>query len=252
MTEISASAPLTGFTSNYQVYSSFEVDLSKAALVIIDMENSFCDPESDVMSSIRAIGQLEGEKTDAEWWTGRMRRLVIPNNQRLVSVCREAGVRIVYALMGHWSEDGADLPAHMRDKLKAFQSRLGREVHGYQFGRPDTEVIQELAPRRGDVVLRKVTSSAFASTGIDVILRNMGIEYLFITGQNTDGCVLYTSIDARDRGYRLTLVSDACITLDRVKHEAILALYRANWGRVCTTDEVIHEIRAKSLCRTSE
>ncbi len=236
----------TDFTANYQVYSAFDVDLAKAALVIIDMQNSFCDPESDVMSSAWAIAQLEGEKPEVEWWTKRMRHTVIPNNQRLISVCREAGLRIVYVVMGYWSEDGAEFPAHMRDKLRTFRARLGKDVHGYQFGRPDTEVIQALVPRRGEVVLQKVTSSAFASTGIDVILRNMGIEYLLVTGQNTDGCVLYTSIDARDRGYRLTLVSDACITLDRVKHEMILSLYKANWGRVCTTEEVIREIREES------
>lgn len=239
--------PATGFVANYQGYSAFDVDLAKAALVIIDMQNSFCDPESDVMSSVWAVARLDGEEPGVEWWTKRMRDTIIPNNQRLISVCRETGLRIVYAVMGYWSEDGSEFPAHMRDKLRAFSTRLEKDIHGYQFGRPDTDVIQALAPRRDEVVLQKVTSSAFTSTGIDVILRNMGIEYLFITGQNTDGCVLYTSIDARDRGYRLTLVSDACITLDRVKHEMILSLYDANWGRVCTTEEVIREIREKSI-----
>jgi nicotinamidase-related amidase len=237
----------TDFAANYQAYSTFDVDLAKAALVIIDMQNSFCDPESDVMSSAWAVARLEGEKPDVEWWTKRMRDTVIPNNQRLVSVCREAGLRTVYAVMGYWSEDGSEFSAHMRDRLRVFKTTLGKDVRGYQFGRRGTEVIQALAPRRDEVVLKKVTSSAFTSTGIDVILRNMGIEYLFITGQNTDGCVLYTSIDARDRGYRLTLVSDACVTLDKVKHEMILSLFEANWGRVCTTEEVIREIREKSL-----
>ena len=237
----------TDFTANYQVYSAFDVDLAKAALVVIDMQNSFCDPESDVMSSVWSIARLEGERPDVEWWTNHMRDTVIPNNQRLISVCREAGLRIVYAVMGYWSEDGSEFPAHMRDKLMAFRAKSAKDVRGYQFGRPGTQVIRALAPRQNEVVLQKVTSSAFSSTGIDVILRNMGIEYLFITGQNTDGCVLYTSLDARDRGYRLTLVSDACITLDKVKHEMILSLYKANWGRVCTTQEAIREIQGKSI-----
>jgi nicotinamidase-related amidase len=100
-------------------------------------------------------------------------------------------------------------------------------------------IVEPLAPKPGELVLNKVTSSAFLSTGLDQILRNMAITDLVVTGLLTNGCVEATAIGAADRGFRVTLVEDACGTFSLEAHEASLRNFARMRGLVADTEQMV-------------
>jgi len=80
---------------------------------------------------------------------------------------------------------------------------------------------------------------AFASTGIDHLLRSLECEHLFVTGVSTNMCVETTAREAADRGYAVTLVDDACAATHEDLHEGALRNFSRFFGKVRSTDEVI-------------
>ena len=84
---------------------------------------------------------------------------------------------------------------------------------------------------------------AFASTGIDSLLRGMGVDHLAITGISTNMCVESTAREAADRGYRVTLVEDACATTHRDLHDATMRNFSRLFGRVRITADVLAEVK---------
>ncbi|MGQ0568569.1 MAG: cysteine hydrolase family protein [Armatimonadota bacterium] len=109
-------------------------------------------------------------------------------------------------------------------------------------GTDDHAIIPPLAPRSDEIVLNKVTRSAFSSTGIDQILRNLGVEGLVMTGVATNACVGMTASDAADRGYKVVVVEDATAAPSPILHEAALLNFAYLFGHVKTTDEVLSEM----------
>ena len=82
-------------------------------------------------------------------------------------------------------------------------------------GSPEAEFMPEVAPRPDEIVLNKPGSGAFTGTGLDELLRNLGIEHVILAGLSYDGAVESTIRSAGDRGYGVVLVPDACATFDR-------------------------------------
>src|SRR5262249_8952375 len=72
------------------------------------------------------------------------------------------------------------------------------------------QVIEAIAPKGDEIVLPKTSSSAFTSTILDYLLRNIGIEDVFVAGFTTDQCIDHAVKDGADRGYYMTCVHDAC------------------------------------------
>jgi biuret amidohydrolase len=216
-----------------------EMEPSKTALIIVDMQNAFCDPESGYR---QAIAKAFGQSLDA--WGERMRSGVVPNTARTLAAFRKHNMCVVHIMTGAWREDRSDLPRHFKD----FLDRLEHYNQlNYIFGTRELEIVDELTPRKGELVLRKATGSAFLTTRLDQALRHMGILYIVLAGISSDGCVFATAIDGYDYGYKQTLVSDASTTYDPDTHELICALFKTNWGRVLTTDQLTEEIRRRSI-----
>src|SRR5262249_5062883 len=76
-------------------------------------------------------------------------------------------------------------------------------------GTPDAEVVDELDPRPGDFQIRKKHYSAFNSTRLDAVLRELDVNRLYFTGAWTEACVQHTVIDAFYLNYRINVLSDA-------------------------------------------
>jgi nicotinamidase-related amidase len=94
-------------------------------------------------------------------------------------------------------------------------------------------------------VFSKKSASVFSTTEIDDVLRRMGIEHLVMTGIVTDGCVELSSRDAADRGYHVTLVSDACSASTPEAHEdAIARMTDGSFIAARTTEDVAAEVAA--------
>ena len=83
---------------------------------------------------------------------------------------------------------------------------------------------------------------AFASTGLDHLLRTLDREHLFMTGVSTNMCVETTAREAADRGYDVTLVEDACATTHKELHESTLQNFGRFFGTVSLTEDVVHTL----------
>ncbi len=90
------------------------------------------------------------------------------------------------------------------------------------------EILDELAPQDGDVVIDKYRWSGFHETSLDLLLRTAGVETLIIGGFVTDCCVLTTVYDAFARNYNIILVQDACASTSSGAHKSAV-LTMANW-----------------------
>ncbi len=121
--------------------------------------------------------------------------------------------------------------------MRAIDNRVGAREH---------EIVDELKPQPGELVLNKTTMGAFASTGIESHLRGMGIENVVVTGVSTNNCVSMTAMEACDRQFGVALVSDATGTCSDEMQEATEKTFRRLWGRVATTAEVIAEIESNA------
>lgn len=216
----------------------FEVDPRSTSLLIIDMQKFGGLPNI-------ALGKLLVE-TDAEaakYWFSRLQDIVVPNIQKLLDFFRNNKLRVCFACSGPLLPDGSDLPPIRRHYHKWAQA-AGSEYLWYP-GTLEHEVIDDLKPRENEMIFNKNTNSAFNSTNINQILRNMGIESLVITGVATNACVETTSRDASDFGYKCILIADGCCAREQDRHDMTLTTFASIFGKVMYTTELINYLETK-------
>jgi nicotinamidase-related amidase len=106
-------------------------------------------------------------------------------------------------------------------------------------GTPAVEVIDELAPRPDEPVVRGQAANGFDRTVLDTILRLAGVDTLVLVGVATDVAVESTARGACDLGYRTIVVSDACTADSDQAHARSLAVLQKWFGETPTADEVL-------------
>ena len=202
--------------------------LSRAALVIVDMQYA-------TGHRTGALGRrmVEERSNLTDYRFDRIEGVVVPNIRRMAPVFRAGGGEILYITQGAERADCADAPVHMRKFYADVANHVGSREH---------EIIDELAPEPSDFIVNKRSIGAFASTGIDHLLRSLGREHLYMTGISTNMCVETTAREAADRGYAVTLVEDACATTHADLHEGTIRNFARLFGRVRSTDEVLAEL----------
>jgi ureidoacrylate peracid hydrolase len=196
------------------------------ALLFIDVQN-YC--------AVREGGEFSHHKPEdfsakLGYFFDEMEQRIVPNMQRLQAGCRGAGIEVMYTVIQSLTRDGRD-------------RSLDYKITGFNVppGSWDARVIDAIAPEPDEMVIPKTSSSVFISTNIDYILRNLGVRQLVISGIVTDQCISSAVRDACDLGYLVTLVTDACATYTRERHEAALAEI-SGYCRQRTTDEFLAEI----------
>jgi ureidoacrylate peracid hydrolase len=201
------------------------VELDKAALLVIDLQKGEYNEE-----------KTAAEPHDAYLWD-RIAHTVIPNGQRLLTACREAGVEIIHTTIECLTLDGRD-------------RGLDYKVSGIfaAKGSWQGEVIDELAPLENEILIPKTSSSIFNSTNVEYVLRALGVEYLLTMGIVTDQCVETAIRDGCDRGFMMTLIDDACATHSQERHDASLRAVKG-YCRIRSTDAVLEELAAEGRAR---
>jgi len=76
------------------------------------------------------------------------------------------------------------------------------------------DVITDLAPHPGEPFLLKPRYSAFDHTALEVLLRELEVERLLLAGGATEACIVQSGIDARELGFKVTILANACATID--------------------------------------
>jgi nicotinamidase-related amidase len=157
---------------------------------------------------------------------------IIPNIQKLLAAFRGARLEVIYTVIEALTEDRRDL------SLDYKLSNMG-----FAKGSPEAQVLAEIAPARDEIVLAKTSSSVFNSTTLDYLLRNIGIEDVFVTGFLTDQCVDHAVKDGADLGYYMTCVHDACAAETEARHQAGLDCVKG-YCRMLDTAGVLALIKA--------
>jgi nicotinamidase-related amidase len=221
-------------------FPEFTVVPGTTALLIIDMQY-YLHPDYGVGKVIK-----ERFPDVAHYFIPRLKEIVVPNIGRLQEFFRRNSMRIVFTTIGPELPDGSDMIRRRRNRDSHAVKDLGAP-HLFPKDAKEHEILQELSPRPGELVINKNCSSPFNCGGIDQILRNMGVESLIVTGLSTDACVVTTARDAADRGYNCIIVEDACAAFDPLSHEAELFSYARIFGKVMTSEEVIAQLGGRTV-----
>jgi len=121
----------------------------------------------------------------------------LPGMRETLAAERAAGLPVLYAndMQGRWDGDARGFVR------TALDGRGG-------------DVVSALAPRAGEAFLFKPRYSAFDHTAVELLLRQLEVERLLLMGGATEACIVQTGIDARELGFKVTIVAGACATLD--------------------------------------
>jgi nicotinamidase-related amidase len=197
------------------------------ALLIVDMQNDF----------VREGAPME--VPDA--------RATIPQHQRLITFCRQAGLPIIYTrflagpnrtLMWEWSPQLEPPVLACRRGYQRYYAEVDRTLDC-------ADVIDEIYPQPGDYIVDKYGYGAFHSTNLNDTLRSLGVESLILTGTVTQICVEETGREAFHHGYKTTLVADAVSSYLPDLHAATLKNFALKFGWVLTAEEVVQALSAR-------
>jgi biuret amidohydrolase len=205
-----------------------------AALLVVDMQHDFLDKDAGCY----APGSEE----------------IVPRVWQLVDAAREAGLPVIFTQEAH-RPGGVD---------------AGREADpgagaGYPGGGPDSPVpahcvegtrgiaiVEELAPIPGDLLISKRRYSCFLGTDLDLLLRNLGVETLLVTGVDSNVCVLWTVGEAFQRDYHVRVVEDCVAGSNPEEHEAALLIMRTlvSGGRAIVSEDVFGALEGRPAAVT--
>jgi nicotinamidase-related amidase len=109
-------------------------------------------------------------------------------------------------------------------------------------GPESADIIPELAPRPGELVVASHVYDKFLDTPLDLALRCQGITHVLVTGVTTDICVNCTVLSAANRDYRVTVVTDAVATLDDTIQTACFQIWQRKFARLRSASEILEEL----------
>lgn len=173
------------------------------------------------MKAVIIVDMLK-DFVDGELANPRAERTIEPL-QRLLAHARENDWVIVFSNDAHQPGD---------PELKVWGEHA-------MAGTPGAQVIDELAPREGEIVSEKRGYGAFDGTGLDEQLKERCVDEVVITGQHTHICVRHSSYGALLRGYEITVPRDAVCAFEGIDEDDALAYLEMAYGaKVTTVDEL--------------
>ena len=172
----------------------FPLPEGKVALIVIDMQRDFLLPGG--------FGETLGNDVS-------LLQKVVPPLAGVLAAARESGVLVIHTREGHLP-DLSDCPPAKLQRGKPSQRIGDVGPHGRILirGEYGHDIIDELAPVEGEIVIDKPGKGAFYATELGTILKESGITHLIVTGVTTEVCVHTTVREANDRGYDALVLSD--------------------------------------------
>ena len=216
------------------------VDLSRTALIIIDMQRDFLEPGG--------FGETLGNDVSL------LNRAVEPC-KKVLAAARAAGLLVIHTREGH-RPDLTDAPlakierGHPSMRIGA-PGPMGRILVR---GEPGHDIIPELYPVPGEPVIDKPGKGAFYATDLDALLRNFGIQYLVVCGVTTEVCVNTSVREANDRGYRCIVLEDCCASYFPEFHKIGIEMIKAQgaiFGWVSSSQAMLEVLARQPAVRSA-
>jgi ureidoacrylate peracid hydrolase len=213
---------------------SIAIDTQGTAVIVVDMQNDFGS---------------KGGMFDRWGINISIIQKAISPTAKVLAAAREAGIKIIYLKMG-FHEDLSDVGSeefqwHVGDTVNAPNGSKGRILIRDTW---NTDIVPELKPQPGDIVVYKTRYSGFYKTELDSLLKQLGKKYLIITGCTTSICVESTVRDARFRNYSTIVLKDCTAEpigydLPRSNHDASLLVIQTSFGWVSSSNEFIKSLK---------
>jgi len=212
-----------------------EIDLQRMAIMVIDMQNTFVCKGGlfdhigfDVTAFHDTVKTIDG----------------------INSAAREKGIKVIYIVHRNspdLRETGGPDSAYWHklkgplavDDVRVADNFVIRGTWG-------AEIIDELTPREGDIIVEKPKFSAFYGTDLDTVLKTFNIKYIAFVGTSTNICVEASLRDALNLGYFCILVSDATVANPPAMQEATMTNVKLVYGWVATSENLIKAINSKT------
>ena len=194
----------------------FPLPPGRVALVVIDMQRDFLLPGGFGETLGNDVGLLQQ---------------VVPPLSRVLAAARENGLLVVHTREGHLPDLSDCPPAKLR-RGKPSQRIGDVGPHGRILirGEYGHDIVDELAPIDGEVVIDKPGKGAFHATDLDDVLQRSGVTHLVVTGVTTEVCVHTTVREANDRGYEVLVLSDCVGSYFPEFHRVGLEMVAAQGG----------------------
>ena len=192
------------------------IDLPRTAIVMIDMQRDFLEPGG--------FGESLGNDVS-------LLNAAVGPCRALLETARRKGILIIHTREGH-RPDLSDAP----------KAKVERGAPSMRIGAPGPmgrilirgerghDLIEALAPKKGEPVIDKPGKGAFYATDLGPILHHKGIETLIVCGVTTEVCVHTTVREANDRGYKCLVPGDCCASYFPEFHEVGLRMIKAQGG----------------------
>ena len=203
-----------------QLFEDFEP--CKTALVVIDMQNTFCD-----VGAPAEVPQSRG---------------IVPNINALTPALRALGVPVIWVLH-------ANTNSGKRSDWSLFYNNIvagNVRDRTLQSNAPENQAVYSgLEVTSNDMVIVKNRYSALipGSSSLERVCRSFGIDSLLIAGTKTNICCESTARDAMMLDFKVTMLSDCCAALSDEEHRGALENIIQQFGNVMTSTEVVKRLK---------
>ena len=192
------------------------------AIVVVDVNYNFVgDTPEPILDSIKKYRNSCGE----EGWQG------VYHTQRLLEVARENGVPIFYSTTP---------PRHIALNVGRWAGKNSRNDEDFSDQVNDfNEIVREIGPEPGDIVILKDKPSVFFGTPLASYLTELQIDTLIVTGTTTSGCVRATVVDAFSYNYKVSIVEECTFDRGQASHEINLWDMQAKYADVVSLEDAV-------------
>ncbi len=184
---------------------------------------------------VLVIIDMQYESGSQGYWQGYNWDQTVSCSAKVLEACRQKGYPVVHVLA---AKDENGVMCHPYD----VRDGNGKPVYSVK-GTRNGEIVDELKPIEGEMVVEKQRFSAFYQTNLDLILQGLNPEHLIMMGVFTEACFLTSVYDAFARGYTISIVKDACTAGTEAAHKTSV-LDMANWIYGCSVFEAAELVKA--------
>jgi nicotinamidase-related amidase len=202
-------------------------DPKRTAIVLIEYQNDFTSEGGALHEAVRAV--MDSTR-------------MLDNTRALVDAARAAGATIVYAPIAY-VPGYRELALHPYGILKAVV-----DAQAFVKGEWGSEIVDELAPHEGDVVIEgKRGLDSFATTNLDFILRARGITTIVLAGFLTNCCVESTMRTGYEKGYQVISLSDCTAATSPEEHSHAIAFTWPMFSEVMTAAQFTEQLESAAI-----